>query len=310
MPSRRFASSRSARLRGALFEMWAARTPVFAIASARRSRYFFDEGCEGSKSPRPRLAPDLRLQELRVVLDVPEVAREEVHLRDAGVGVARELREVEERDLAVLLLPGVALLLELLAPPALLVGHARRRRERPLLEEVADRPAVRGEPLQLLLARGRRPRPPRGRPARRRRRPTAAAPPAAFRNPRRSVPVQSIVHRRPPCRIAQAPNAERRTCEALRHGRGRVLLALHLERHPALVAGLAQDAGDPRVVEVERVPLAAAVVRLGLHDDRVRRELLEPGVRVAGEVAGVEVDAEPGRAGPPCRSRAGSPAAW
>ena len=64
MPSRRFASSRSARLRGALLEMWAARTPVFAIASARRSRYFFDDGCEGSKSPGRVSPPDLRLQEL------------------------------------------------------------------------------------------------------------------------------------------------------------------------------------------------------------------------------------------------------
>ena len=183
MPSRRFASSRSARLRGALFEMWAARTPVFAIASARRSRYLFDDGCEGSKSPGRVSPPELRLQELRIVRDVPEVAREEVHLRDAGVGVARELREVEERDLAVLLPPGVALLPELLAPLPLLLGHPRALRELPLLEEVADRPAVRGEPLQLLLARRRGGR----RRARARAAETAtaaaAAPPAALQEP-------------------------------------------------------------------------------------------------------------------------------
>ena len=56
--------------------------------------------------------------------------------------------------LAVLPPPGLALLAELLLPLLLLLGHPRALRELPLLEEVAHRPAVRGEPLQLLLARG------------------------------------------------------------------------------------------------------------------------------------------------------------
>src|SRR5947208_816584 len=56
------------------------------------------------------------------------------------------------------------------------------------------------------------------------------------------------------------------------------------------------DTGDARVVEVERVPLSSAVIRLRLDDDRVRRQLLDPGVWIAGEVAGVEVDAQPWRA--------------
>ena len=63
-----------------------------------------------------------------------------------------------------------------------------------------------------------------------------------------------------------------------------------------LKPAFAQDPRDARVVEIERVPLAAAVVGLGLHDGGVRREPLDARVRVAGEVAGVEVDAEPGRA--------------
>ena len=215
MPSRRFASSRSARLRGALFEMWAARTPVFAIASARRSRYFFDDGCEGSKSPGRVCPPELRLQELRIVRDVPEVAGEEVHLRDAGVGVARELREVEERDLAVLLPPGVALLLELLAALPLLLGHPRAPRELPLLEEVAHRPAVRGEPLQLLLARrrgGRRR--PRRVPPRRQRPPR---PSSRVAGARRRVSMDILPSSRGsssgsgPVQVRQAPKAERST---------------------------------------------------------------------------------------------------
>ena len=162
----------------------------------------------------PRLPPELRLQELRIVRDVPEVAGEEVHLRDAGVGVARELREVEERDLAVLLPPGVALLPELLAALPLLLGHPRALREIPLLEEVAHRPAVRGEPLQLLLARrrGGRRRARRGRRdghGRRGRRPELQGlstsqhghPPVIPRSSSGSGPVQ----------VRQAPKAERST---------------------------------------------------------------------------------------------------
>jgi hypothetical protein len=73
------------------------------------------------------------------------------------------------------------------------------------------------------------------------------------------------------------------------------LLALHLQRHPALEAGLLEDGRDALVIEIQRVPDATAVVGLGLDDGGVWRQTLDALVGIAGPVAGVEVDAEPRR---------------
>src|SRR5574340_939917 len=83
--------------------------------------------------------------------------------------------------------------------------------------------------------------------------------------------------------------------QTLRNRGGCGFAALHFKRNVSAVTGPAQDAGDALVIQFQRVPLAAAVVRLGLHDGRVRRQLFDAGVGVAGEIPGIQVDAQPRR---------------
>ena len=94
-PALRSSSSGPARLVGALFEMCWHFTPVFAIFVAIRSSHLRPDGLIGSNVP---------AGEHRVVRDVAEQAREDVHVGDARERVLGELREVQHGDLAVLLL--------------------------------------------------------------------------------------------------------------------------------------------------------------------------------------------------------------
>jgi hypothetical protein len=55
--------------------------------------------------------------------------------------------------------------------------------------------------------------------------------------------------------------------QAFGHGGVRGLAAFHFPRDVAGIAGVAQDFGDPLVVEVEGVKLAAAIVGLRLDED-------------------------------------------
>src|SRR5262245_12264801 len=81
-------------------------------------------------------------------------------------------------------------------------------------------------------------------------------------------------------RAWRSPYMSRRTCssaerlpqrlEAARHTRFGVLLPLELQRNVTTVAGLAEDAGDAVVIEIQRVPDAAAVVGLGLYQAGAR----------------------------------------
>jgi hypothetical protein len=58
---------------------------------------------------------------------------------------------------------------------------------------------------------------------------------------------------------------------------------------------LAHNLCDARIIQVESVPQAAAIVHLGVHKDGVRGALFELVVWVLEEIAGVEQDFEPGR---------------
>ena len=49
------------------------------------------------------------------------------------------------------------------------------------------------------------------------------------------------------------------------------------------------------IIEIQRVPLAATVVRLGLHKIRLGRDLLQLGVRILEEVAGIHQQPQPRR---------------
>ena len=51
---------------------------------------------------------------------------------------------------------------------------------------------------------------------------------------------------------------------------GRILFAFHLQRDPTGVAGVGENPGDSSIIEVEGIPLAATVIRLGLHIDGLR----------------------------------------
>src|SRR5262245_21212841 len=66
-------------------------------------------------------------------------------------------------------------------------------------------------------------------------------------------------------------------------GKG-VVLAFELERDVTVVVVAAEELGDTAVVEIERVPKAAAEVGLHLHEAGFRRELFQPVVRVFQEV--------------------------
>ena len=98
-PALRSASSAEARLVGALFEMCWTLVPVATIFATSLSSHFFPDGAR-----RIELTP----LEHRVVGDVAEQSREDVHVGDARERVLGELREVEHRDLAVLLLSSAA----------------------------------------------------------------------------------------------------------------------------------------------------------------------------------------------------------
>src|SRR4030095_4124726 len=60
--------------------------------------------------------------------------------------------------------------------------------------------------------------------------------------------------------------------DAFWHGDARVFLALHLQRDVAGLAGGAQDLCNPLIVEIERVPFAAARIRLGLDEHGLGRD--------------------------------------
>src|SRR5258708_7700651 len=69
--------------------------------------------------------------------------------------------------------------------------------------------------------------------------------------------------------------------KALRNRCRRWLVAFHLKRHPPFETSIAKDLGNPRIVEVKRVPDASAVISLGLNDGGMGRELSDFRIWVA-----------------------------
>src|SRR5438105_9148747 len=63
--------------------------------------------------------------------------------------------------------------------------------------------------------------------------------------------------------------------EALGDRSARIFLAFELQGNVTAIIVLAQHGGNARVVQIEGVPQAPAVVCLGLHEDRFRRDFLQ-----------------------------------
>ena len=219
-------------LRGALLETWWQFTPVMAHLSASSSEPLLRGRGGGIElASRGCCRRTSSGSERTCVSSVTSPNSDDQRSMCCTPGrCLGELREVEHGDLAVLLPPGVAFLLELLSPPTLLLGHPPARRELPLLEEVADRPAVRGEaPSASPRANRERPRPRsgaagpevtaatcRGRPARGLQEPSPAR--------ARHVDADGSLRRRRPSAGPRGSSARAVVG---------VLLALHLERDPA-----------------------------------------------------------------------------
>src|SRR5262249_9139426 len=83
--------------------------------------------------------------------------------------------------------------------------------------------------------------------------------------------------------------------QALRYRQIRRFFSFHFERHIAFESGVTKNLGDPIVIELAGVIDAAAVIGLGLNDDRVRRQAFELRIRIAYKIARIQIDAEPGR---------------
>src|SRR5687768_8700718 len=80
--------------------------------------------------------------------------------------------------------------------------------------------------------------------------------------------------------------------QAFGDGDGGVFAAFEFQCDVAAVFRVAQDRGDARIVQVERVPGASAVVSLGLDERRFGREQRQSIVRVFKKVARVQRHAE------------------
>src|SRR5207302_2735770 len=83
--------------------------------------------------------------------------------------------------------------------------------------------------------------------------------------------------------------------DTLRHGDVRIFFPLKLQRHVTAVIHAGQDSGDACVIQVERIPLATAVIGLGLNEHSLRRYLTEFVVRILQKIPGVHQHTEPGR---------------
>src|SRR5438094_299581 len=83
--------------------------------------------------------------------------------------------------------------------------------------------------------------------------------------------------------------------DTLRHGDVRIFFPLKLQRHVTAVIHARQDFRDACVIQVERIPLAAAVIGLGLNEHSLRRYLLQFVVRILQKIPGVHQHAKPGR---------------
>jgi hypothetical protein len=69
-----------------------------------------------------------------------------------------------------------------------------------------------------------------------------------------------------------------------------VFVALEFERDIAAEVVLSHNLGDARIVQIEFVPQAAAIISLGVHKDCVRSALFELVVWVFKKIAGVKQD--------------------
>ena len=67
------------------------------------------------------------------------------------------------------------------------------------------------------------------------------------------------------------------------------------QRNITAIIRVAQNLADARVINIERIPFAAARISFGLHQNRVGRQSFHLRIFVFQKIAGIERDAQPRR---------------
>lgn len=83
--------------------------------------------------------------------------------------------------------------------------------------------------------------------------------------------------------------------QALGNRRLVVFVSFEFERDVASEVMLLHNPGDARIIQIESVPKTAAIIGLGLHEDRLRGAHIEFVIWIFEKVTRIEQDLQPGR---------------